>query len=101
MVFEINRPLPSPAPHPHSMHPATVHRKPRASGCPTARYLHRKDLEGVSLTMGKAAKYLELGVATAAKGGGAVFDRLNRISPNASFTPKWSDKPLLKSYQKE
>ena len=26
---------------------------------------------------------------------------LNRISPNASFTPKWSDKPLLKSWQKE
>jgi uncharacterized radical SAM superfamily Fe-S cluster-containing enzyme len=29
-----------------------------------------------------------------------VFERLNRINPNASFTPKWSDKPLLKSYQK-
>jgi 7,8-dihydro-6-hydroxymethylpterin dimethyltransferase len=26
---------------------------------------------------------------------------LNRISPNASFTPKWSDKPLQKSWQKE
>ena len=30
-----------------------------------------------------------------------MFSRLNAISPNASFTPKWSDKPLLKSYQKE
>jgi hypothetical protein len=30
-----------------------------------------------------------------------VFNKLNSISPNASFTPKWSDKPLLKSYQKE
>ena len=29
-----------------------------------------------------------------------VFDRLNQISQNPSFTPKWSDKPLLKSYQK-
>ena len=25
---------------------------------------------------------------------------LNQISQNPSFTPKWSDKPLLKSYQK-
>ena len=37
----------------------------------------------------------------AAKAGWSVFSRLNNISPNASFTPKWSDKPLLKSYQKE
>ncbi len=29
-----------------------------------------------------------------------VFDRLNQIKQNPSFTPKWSDKPLLKSYQK-
>jgi uncharacterized radical SAM superfamily Fe-S cluster-containing enzyme len=29
-----------------------------------------------------------------------VFDKLNSINPNPSFTPKWSDKPLLKSYQK-
>ena len=32
---------------------------------------------------------------------GAVYNKLNSISPNASFTPRWSDKPLLKSYQKE
>ena len=30
----------------------------------------------------------------------AVFERINRIRPNPSFTPKWSDKPLLKSWQK-
>ena len=29
-----------------------------------------------------------------------VFNGLNKISQNPSFTPKWSDKPLLKSYQK-
>ncbi|MBV8708947.1 MAG: radical SAM protein [Acidobacteriaceae bacterium] len=29
-----------------------------------------------------------------------VFDGLNQIKQNPSFTPKWSDKPLLKSYQK-
>ncbi|MGO9619337.1 MAG: radical SAM protein, partial [Bryobacteraceae bacterium] len=36
----------------------------------------------------------------AAKGAWAVFDRVNSINQNPSFTPKWSDKPLLKSYQK-
>ena len=34
------------------------------------------------------------------RGAWAVFDRLNRIKPNPSPTPKWSDKPLLKSYEK-
>ncbi|HEY1947913.1 MAG TPA: radical SAM protein [Bryobacteraceae bacterium] len=29
-----------------------------------------------------------------------MFDRANQINQSASFTPKWSDKPLLKSYQK-
>ena len=49
----------------------------------------------------KPAKLVERGLVQAAKLGWAVFSRLNSISPNASFTPKWSDKPLLKSYQKE
>jgi uncharacterized radical SAM superfamily Fe-S cluster-containing enzyme len=34
---------------------------------------------------------------------GAVFDGIqvvNKYKPNPSFTPKWSDKPLLKSWQK-
>jgi len=29
-----------------------------------------------------------------------VFDRLNRIKPNPGFIPKWSEKPLLKSWEK-
>src|SRR5262249_24923893 len=29
-----------------------------------------------------------------------VFDKLNAINRNASFTPKWSEKPLLKSWEK-
>jgi uncharacterized radical SAM superfamily Fe-S cluster-containing enzyme len=45
-------------------------------------------------------KYVEKGLAIAANGAWQVFSRLNRIKQNPSFTPKWSDKPLLKSYQK-
>ena len=51
--------------------------------------------------MSKTVKYAERAVTIAAKGAWAVFEKLNSISPNPSFTPKWSDKPLLKSYQKE
>src|ERR1700759_4440969 len=51
--------------------------------------------------MGKAIKLLEKGVVLGARASWTVFDKLNSISPNKSFTPKWSDKPLLKSYQKE
>ena len=51
--------------------------------------------------MSKAVKYAERAVTIPAQGAWSVFERVNRISPNASFTPKWSDKPLLKSYQKE
>ena len=51
--------------------------------------------------MPKAVKYAEKAAVYAAKGAWVVFERLNRISPNAGFTPKWSEKPLLKSYQKE
>src|SRR5271168_3279837 len=51
--------------------------------------------------MSKATKYAEKAVVIAAKGTWAVFERINRISPNDSITPKWSDKPLLKSWQKE
>ena len=50
--------------------------------------------------MHKPVKYVEKAVTVAAKGAWVVFDKLNSIHPNASFTPKWSDKPLLKSYQK-
>src|SRR5579863_5511158 len=51
--------------------------------------------------MSKAIKYAEKVAVYAAKGAWGVYERLNRISPNPSFTPKWSDKPLLKSWQKE
>jgi 7,8-dihydro-6-hydroxymethylpterin dimethyltransferase len=51
--------------------------------------------------MSKAVKYTEKAVVYAAKGAWFVYELLNRISPNPSFTPKWSDKPLLKSWQKE
>ncbi|HLY91470.1 MAG TPA: radical SAM protein, partial [Acetobacteraceae bacterium] len=50
--------------------------------------------------MHKPVKYVEKAVTAAAAGVWAVFERLNRIKPNPSFTPKWSDKPLLKSWQK-
>ncbi|MEO6981797.1 MAG: radical SAM protein [Edaphobacter sp.] len=51
--------------------------------------------------MAKATKFAEKALTYAARGGWVVFNKLNSFSPNASFTPKWSDKPLLKSYQKE
>src|ERR1035438_9068301 len=50
--------------------------------------------------MHKPVKYVEKAVTVAAKGAWAVFDKLNSIHPNPSITPKWADKPLLKSYQK-
>jgi 7,8-dihydro-6-hydroxymethylpterin dimethyltransferase len=50
--------------------------------------------------MRKPIKYVEKVAVAAAKGVWAVYDLLNRISPNPSPTPKWSDKPLLKSYEK-
>src|SRR3979411_1627254 len=50
--------------------------------------------------MRKPIKYVEKAVTVAAKGAWVVFDRLNRIKPNPSPTPKWSEKPLLKSYEK-
>src|ERR1700716_1573032 len=50
--------------------------------------------------MRKPIKYVEKAVTVAAKGAWVVFDRFNRIKPNPSPTPKWSDKPLLKSYEK-
>ena len=50
--------------------------------------------------MHKPIKYVEKGITYAAKGAWAIYDRLNRINPGTSPTPKWSDKPLLKSYEK-
>src|SRR5258708_10308469 len=45
-------------------------------------------------------KYAERGLTVVA---GGLFDAIqvvNKYKPNPSFTPKWSDKPLLKSWQK-
>ena len=41
--------------------------------------------------------------ATACKAAGIAFDTIqffNKYNPTPSFTPKWSDKPLLKSWEK-
>ncbi len=51
--------------------------------------------------MHKPVKYVEKAVTIGAKGVWFIYDRLNRINPKDSPIPKWSDKPLLKSYQKE
>src|SRR5438270_732940 len=51
-------------------------------------------------TMHKPVKYVEKALSIAANGAWLVYERLNRINPNPSFTPKWSEKPLLKSYEK-
>src|SRR5918994_796471 len=45
-------------------------------------------------------KYVEKGMAVAANGLWQVFSAANSIRQNPSFTPRWSDKPLLKSWQK-
>ena len=45
-------------------------------------------------------KYVEKGMAVAANGLWHVFSAANSIRQNPSFTPRWSDKPLLKSWQK-
>jgi len=50
--------------------------------------------------MHKPVKYFEKAVTYAAEGAWQIFERVNRIHPNPSFTPKWSEKPLLKSYEK-
>ena len=45
-------------------------------------------------------KYVERGLTLVA---GSLFNTIqsvNKYKPNPSFTPKWSDKPLLKSWQK-
>jgi len=50
--------------------------------------------------MHKPIKYAEKAVTLAAGAAWSIFDRLNQINQRPAFTPKWSDKPLLKSYQK-
>src|ERR1700704_6990831 len=50
--------------------------------------------------MHKPVKYVEKAVTVAARGAWVVFNGLNKIKQNPSPTPKWSEKPLLKSYEK-
>jgi uncharacterized radical SAM superfamily Fe-S cluster-containing enzyme len=50
--------------------------------------------------MHKPIKYVEKGLTLVARGAWVVYDSLNSIKPNASFTPQWSEKPLLKSWEK-
>src|SRR5881296_3934490 len=50
--------------------------------------------------MHKPMKYAEKGLSIAANGAWVVFNALNKINQRPAFTPKWSDKPLLKSYEK-
>src|SRR5438874_9722377 len=50
--------------------------------------------------MHKPIKFVEKGLSIAANGAWVVFNGLNKINQRPSFIPKWSDKPLLKSYEK-
>src|SRR5437868_4549636 len=50
--------------------------------------------------MHKPIKFVEKGLSIAANGAWAVFNNINKINQRPSFTPKWSDKPLLKSWEK-
>jgi uncharacterized radical SAM superfamily Fe-S cluster-containing enzyme len=45
-------------------------------------------------------KYVDKALALGANAAWQMFSAANRINPRASFIPKWSDKPLLKSWQK-
>jgi uncharacterized radical SAM superfamily Fe-S cluster-containing enzyme len=45
-------------------------------------------------------KHAEKGLTLLARGLFSTIQSVNRFKPNPSFTPKWSDKPLLKSWQK-
>jgi uncharacterized radical SAM superfamily Fe-S cluster-containing enzyme len=50
--------------------------------------------------MHRPIKYVEKGLAVVAGGAFSAIQFFNKFNPNESFTPKWSDKPLLKSWQK-
>ena len=50
--------------------------------------------------MHNPAKYIDKGITLAAGAAWNVVQFFNQFKPNNSFTPKWTDKPLLKSYQK-
>src|SRR5829696_1313943 len=48
----------------------------------------------------RPVKHLEKGLTYIAKGAFNANKSVNQFKPNESFIPKWSDKPLLKSWQK-
>ena len=45
-------------------------------------------------------KHIEKGLTYVASGVFNAVKSVNQFKPNPSFTPKWSDKPILKSWQK-
>lgn len=45
-------------------------------------------------------KHVEKGLTVVAGGIFKAIKSINQYKPNPSFTPKWSDKPMLKSWQK-
>jgi uncharacterized radical SAM superfamily Fe-S cluster-containing enzyme len=49
----------------------------------------------------KPIKHVERAISYAANAAWFVYDKLTSIHPNPSFTPQWSDKPLLKSWEKQ
>ena len=51
--------------------------------------------------MAQPIKYAEKAVTVAANVAWNVFNKINAIRQNPSFTPKWSEKPLLKSWEKQ
>jgi len=50
--------------------------------------------------MHRPIKYVEKGLSVLAGGAFNAIQYFNKFNPNESFIPKWSDKPLLKSWQK-
>src|SRR5436190_7469162 len=48
----------------------------------------------------RSIKHVERGLTLVAGGIHGVIQSVNKYKPNPSFTPKWSDKPLLKSWEK-
>ena len=48
----------------------------------------------------RPVKHFEKGLTYLAGGLFNAVKSVNQYKPNESFTPKWSDKPLLKSWQK-
>jgi uncharacterized radical SAM superfamily Fe-S cluster-containing enzyme len=50
--------------------------------------------------MHKPIKYAEKVLTMAAGAAWTVFDKVNQIGQHPGFVPKWSDKPLLKSWEK-